>query len=266
MAPVNRSSHSSLLSSRRSTGILISALIKLKSWSDKWLPSLKSSWNTCIPWTSVRSNPFSGLSRREIEEALQPLFPRIIYDCIPHGVGFCNTADCEEFRRHKYLVLHEGPYVCPTCEREGWARAERGIRVGKRGELFREVRIRYALDVLSRELTKEAIVRDDSLGPEHNTYIYESYGIYADRYALQAAEALLYLINQDPTAGDDELIVPKIQEIVLNMDAPREEFRQQLHDLGCRLRANKFLQKDVVSQFSADPIPKLRRTERSGSQ
>lgn len=245
------------------TRIKLSLVIRTFLWKN-W-PRWKRLWNLCIPIEGLRSNLFADLTNYEIDGALDSLFPRTVFERIARGVGFCNKKDCEQYRRHKYLYYHEGPFICQTCGQEGWAQPERGVRVGPKGRFFREVRIHYALDVRTREFTKEAVVRDEVLSPEYNTYVYESCYIYTDNSALAAAEQLLNIINQDLSAGDDEFEIPQIREVTFDFDSPRKEFRKQLHAWAREMNGNKFLKEGVVSMSSPGSVPQSRRPSQHGS-
>jgi len=151
------------------------------------------------------------------------------------AVGYCEDTDCEDYAKGVFLLSHGPIFSCPRCRREGTVMPETGSYTSV-SDIFKEVRIEYNFDPISRRYRELAIVRDDSLMGTHNVYTLESPLIKTEKRALKVAESLLANLNSSTSLLDLlEGRLPRTSEFVLDIDQDRETFNRQLAILGKRL-------------------------------
>lgn len=149
------------------------------------------------------------------------------------GVGYCQDPSCEEYGRGVFLLNHQGEYRCPACREAGWLERERGAAQSQ-GELFKEVRVEYNFDPLSRTYRDVAIIQDVSIWGRSNVYTLQSPLIRTEKRALKVAEAVLANLNRCPKEANGDGL-PNTSEVVLSLDEPSEEFRRKLRALAREL-------------------------------
>lgn len=149
---------------------------------------------------------------------------------LKRGVGYCNNTDCEDFSKGVFLLNHSDTFYCPRCRIQGAVEQERGHYVGT-GEIFKEVRVEYNYDPITKAYREIAIVRDEALWGRCNVYTLHSPLIKTENRALKVAEALLANLNRySGRLGEDG--VPRTTEIILSFDDTREELSRKLGKLA----------------------------------
>jgi len=153
-------------------------------------------------------------------------------DPLPSAVGYCLYPGCRRFAEPVETLARGRRFHCGVCRRSGWRETPRGARTG-RVRPYREVRVLHAFRPLERRYGRQAIVRDESLGPDHRSFVLTSPFVADAKQALELAEALFWLLN---TTGDERMATalclgsdPRLPwQATISLDAPREEFRAQL--------------------------------------
>jgi len=149
---------------------------------------------------------------------------------LKRGVGYCNNTDCEDFAKGVFLLNHADNFHCPCCRVQGSVEQERGHYVGI-GEIFKEVRVEYNYDPITKTYREIAIIRDEAMGDHYNVYTLHSPLIKTERRALKVAEGLLATLNRySGPLGEDG--VPRTTEIILSFDDSREELARKLNKLA----------------------------------
>jgi hypothetical protein len=159
------------------------------------------------------------------------------------AVGYCQNTDCEDYAKGVFLLNHGPVFYCPRCRNIGEVVDEVGSYTGN-SEIFKEVRVEYNYDPIHRVYREVAIIRDDGIWGQHNVYTLTSPLIKTERRALKVAEAMLSSLNTYHGfigAANGEL--PRTNEHILDMDKPREEFRQELEKFHKELETSTLRQK-----------------------
>ncbi len=146
------------------------------------------------------------------------------------GVGYCESASCEDYSKGVFLLNHDDTFYCPRCRHAGKVEQERGFYTGS-ANIFKEVRVEYNYDSIHNVYRETAIVRDESLLGRGNIYTLQSPLIKTEKRALKVAESILANLNRyrGITKGDE---IPRTTEIVLSFDEPRDVFKAKLLDLS----------------------------------
>lgn len=79
------------------------------------------------------------------------------------AVGYCENTDCEDYVKGVFLLNHGDTFYCPQCRQLGKVEREQGSSSGDTN-IFKEVRVEFGYNAVSKAYQQIAIVRDDSLG------------------------------------------------------------------------------------------------------
>ncbi len=235
----------------------------LAQFLQRYLQRWKSSWLTWTRSERERSRAenwaLSDLTEEEIDRAVDTIGVAPADNPIGtgpqspfKGLGICDSPSCEKYRKGAFIYMHTGAYHCYDCHQVGYVVPERGVRIGLPGRIYGGIHVHYKYDAVTREYTQTAIIRDQSLGEDANTYLYYAPMIYTEKKALQSGEILLSLLNQDLSIGDNEYEIPYLQETILSFDEPLEDFMRRLKKWSHVVRRNKLLSREIVSQSSAE--------------
>lgn len=146
------------------------------------------------------------------------------------AIGFCDSLDCADYNKPIFLINHEKHFYCPNCTQKGFIEPESGSYIGQETH-YKEVRVQFNFDPLTRSYRETAIVTDESL-TGGNTYYLNTPLVSTQNRALKIAEAILSNLNR---FGLDKNDIPRPSGTTLNFDASREEFFESCQVLGKEL-------------------------------
>jgi len=145
------------------------------------------------------------------------------------AVGFCNDPECEDYMKGVFLLNHTPPFACPACRKIGFMVPETGESEGK-SRYWKEVRVEFNYDPLTRSYRDIAIIKDNSLEGTHNVYRLYSPLVKTEKRALKIAEGLLAALQGHPYFEGE--FVPLSRDRVLNFCDPIDKFRRDLNILA----------------------------------
>jgi hypothetical protein len=138
------------------------------------------------------------------------------------AVGYCEGVRCEQYGKGVFL-LNQTTFKCSKCHQSGKVVHEEGNFENK-DRLIKEVQVSFDYNPELDKYATIAIVRDDSLVEDHNTYHYFSPMVKTEKRAFVLAERILGSLNQQgklPSDGSGALM----RENLLTWDETRELFR-----------------------------------------
>ena len=166
------------------------------------------------------------------------------------AVGYCECPDCDDFAKGVFLLNHGSTFYCPRCQVKGHVEPERGFYAGN-GIVFKEVRVEYNFRLADKKYHEIAIIRDESLSGDCNTYTLQSPLIKTERRALKVAEAVLSNLNRYRGLFVDGE-VPRIQEHILSFDVSPAEFSASLGKLAEAWEEGKVTEPSTKAEVSAE--------------
>lgn len=199
---------------------------------NKWRIDLRNLWRVYFPppqpqWSAPAMGPYSLVDRttRTRNSVVQAVQGSI--NVLRRAVGYCTNLQCEDLHKGVFLMNHSEIFYCPRCRLTGMVEPEEGHYVGD-SDIFKEVRVEYNFDPVTRIYRETAIVRDESLWGRNNTYTLKSPLIKTENRALKVAEAILSNLNR---YGLSEGGIPRTSETVLDFGVSRENFAAQCEKL-----------------------------------
>lgn len=150
---------------------------------------------------------------------------------LQRAIGYCVSKECEDVLKGIFLLNPEGSFHCPRCGRLGREELEVGSWTGDSG-IFKEVRVEYEFDYRQVRYRSLAIIRDNSLWGQYDTYTLRSPLIRTEKRALKVAEAILANLNHSrgtlPAVGT---AIPRTTEQIISFDTDLDDYRRQLNSL-----------------------------------
>lgn len=151
------------------------------------------------------------------------------------AVGYCVFVQCEDFMKGTFLLNHRGNFCCARCRTEGFQEMEHGFSADPVLLPYKTVRVEYNFDPTEMRYKDVAIIIDESIHGEGNTYTLITPLVKTDKRALKIAENMLANLNRysGVIVGSDE--IPRQTDYLLDLDEPRAEFERKVHQLGALL-------------------------------
>ena len=165
------------------------------------------------------------------------------------AVGYCENIGCNDYAKGVFLLNHSPNFLCPNCREQGHIEREVGFYTGN-SDIFKEVRVEFNFDPISKVYLEIGIVRDDSLPGAHNVYTLQSPLIKTEQRSLKVAEALLSNLNRYRGLLSDGDI-PQTTEILLSFDDPFNSFKEKCRQLGEELAQSNLAEKKELEK--SDP-------------
>lgn len=172
------------------------------------------------------------------------------------GVGYCMNEGgilaegCEDFAKGVFLLNHGKTFYCPRCRHQGLVLEEAGSVDRRIGEPFKEVRVEYNYDPLTKTFREIAIVRDEAIPSVGSSYVLKSPLIKTEKRALKVAESILANLQRyDFIATDD---IPRATEILISFDEDYGTLAKKLKCLGDEWEKSSLA---VPKEEKPEPIP-----------
>ncbi|MCI0673588.1 MAG: hypothetical protein L0Y64_24320 [Myxococcaceae bacterium] len=151
------------------------------------------------------------------------------------AVGYCTATSCQDYAKGVFLLNFGDNFHCPRCRNLGTLECERGFASSNESQDFREVRMEYNFDAITRSYREVLILVDEEM-EGGATYTFQTPVIKTERRAEKVATAILANLNRYMTFLNEEGI-PNTAERILDLGWDRERFSKVLGCLAAEWRS-----------------------------